>query len=81
VVLVREHKRLLRVFHQGTLIATLTKCPRSQEIVYHPQQFENLTPTPPLTRRDKPLGHQVDAPVVSVRPLSEYDQLFGVEVN
>jgi len=81
VVLVRERHRTLRVYHQGQLIATLTKQPRSQEIIYHPEQFAGVSPAPAIRRADQPLGHQVEAPSVTVRPLSEYDQLFGVEVH
>jgi transposase len=81
MVLVRERHRTLRVYHQGQLIATLTKQPRSQEIVYHPEQFAGVQPAPAIRRADQPLGHQVEAPRVAVRPLTEYDQLFGVEVH
>jgi hypothetical protein len=81
VVLVRERHRSLRVYHQGQLIATLCKQPRSQEIVYHPEQFAGVSPTPAIRRTDHPLGQQVEAPTVAGRPLSEYDQLFGVEVG
>lgn len=81
MVLVRERGRDLRVFHQGSLIATVQKHPRSQEIVIHPDQFRDVAPVPSLRQREKPLGHQVQAPIVAVRSLAEYDQLFGVEVS
>jgi hypothetical protein len=81
VVLVRERHRTLRVYQQGQLITTLAKQPRSQEIVFHPEQFAGVSPAPSIRRTDKPLGHQVEAPTVAVRSLSEYDQLFGVEVQ
>jgi hypothetical protein len=81
VVLVRERQRSLRVYHQGQLISTLAKTPRSQEIVFHPEQFAGVAPAPSIRRTDQPLGHQVEAPAVVVRSLSEYDQLFGVEVQ
>lgn len=81
VVLVREQHRALRIYHQGQRIATLHKQPRSQEIVFHPEQFAGVSPTPSLRQTNKPLGHQVEAPTVVVRPLTEYDQLFGVEVH
>jgi hypothetical protein len=80
VVLVRERQRELRIFHQGNLIATLQKQPRSQEIVIHPDQFRDVAPAPSLRQTTKPLGHQVEAPPVTVRDLAEYDQLFAVEV-
>jgi transposase len=80
VVLVRERQRELRIFHQGNLIATLQKQPRSQEIVIHPDQFRDVAPAPSLRQSTKPLGHQVEAPPVTVRDLAEYDQLFAVEV-
>ena len=81
VVLVRERARELRIFHQGTLIATLQKHPRSQEIVIHPEQFRDVAPAPSLRQSEKPLGHQVLSPPVTIRSLAEYDQLFGVEVS
>lgn len=81
VVLVRERQRALRIYHQGQLITTLTKRPRSHDIVQHPDQFKGVEPVAPLNRTDRPLGHQVAGPVVSVRNLAEYDQLFGVEVS
>lgn len=81
VVLVRERERELRIFHQGNLIATVQKHPRSQEIIIHPDQFRDVAPVPSLRQREKPLGHQVQAPLVAVRALAEYDQLFGVEVS
>jgi hypothetical protein len=81
VVLVRERQRELRIYHQGQLITTLTKRPRSHDIVQHPDQFKGVEPVAPLGRTDRPLGHQVTGPVVSVRNLAEYDQLFGVEVS
>jgi len=81
VVLVRERERELRIFHQGSLIATVQKHPRSQEIVIHPDQFRDVAPVPSLRHQEKPLGHQVQAPLVAVRALAEYDQLFGVEVS
>src|SRR6266699_129791 len=81
VVLVRERKLELRIYHQGQLITTLTKRPRSHDIVQHPDQFKGVEPVAPLNRTDRPLGHQVAGPVVSVRNLAEYDQLFGVEVS
>jgi transposase len=79
VVLVRERHRTLSMYHQGHLIATVHKQPRSQEIVFHPEQFAGVAPTPALRRMDKPLGHQIEVPTVVVRPLSDYDHLFGVE--
>jgi transposase len=79
VVLVREHELQLRIFAQGTLITTLCKQPRSQEIVSHPDQFKKVTPTGATGRKEKPLGHQIAAPEVATRPLEEYDQLFGLE--
>ncbi len=81
VVLVRERKRELRIFHQGLLIATVQKRARSQEMVIHPDQFRDVAPAPSLRHTEKPLGHQVKAPTVTIRALCEYDQLFEVEVS
>jgi C4-dicarboxylate-specific signal transduction histidine kinase len=78
-VLVRERARELRIFHQGQLVVTLQKRPRSQEIVLHPDQFQQVAPVASLRQAAKPLAHQVDAPLVATRELREYDQLFGLE--
>lgn len=80
LVLVRERARELRVFHQGQLVVTLQKRPRSQEIVLHPEQFHHVAPAASIRHQASPIGHQVEAPNVAVRSLTEYDQLFGVEV-
>lgn len=79
VVLVRERNRTLRVFSRSQLIATLTKRPQSQEIVYHPDQFRTVAPASAIRAMAKPLGHQIAPPEVERRDLAEYDQLFGVQ--
>ncbi len=81
VILVRERRRELRIFHHGQLIATVRKQPRSQEIVIHPDQFRDVGPTPSLRLSEKPIGHHMPAPPVAIRSLAEYDQMFAVEVN
>jgi hypothetical protein len=81
MVQVRERAHELRVVRQGQLIATLHKRPRSQEIVLHPEQFRHVAPASAHRQALKPIGHQVKAPSVAIRKLSEYDQLFGVEVS
>jgi transposase len=81
VVQVRERGRHLRVFAGGQCLATLTKRPRSQEIVSHPDQFRTVSPAAALRAAAKPLGHQIPPPHVARRPLSEYDQLFGLEAE
>jgi hypothetical protein len=81
VVLVRERHHELRVFSGGQRIATLTKRPQSQDIVYHPEQFRTVAPASAIRAAAKPLGHQVAPPEVARRPLSEYDRLFGLEVE
>jgi len=81
VVLVRERQNALRVFVGGQCIATLTKRPQSQEIVYHPDQFRTVAPASAIKAAAKPLGHQISPPEVARRPLSEYDQLFGLEAE
>ena len=79
MIQVREHHRELHIFHQGHQIATVKKHPRSQQIVAHPDQFQGVAATSPLRPEHHPVGYQVEAPVVAVRPLKEYDQLFGIE--
>lgn len=81
VVLVRERQLQLRVFAKGKLIVTLTKCPRSQEMVQHPDQFRKVSPSGSLHKAEQPLGHQVAPPTVEIRNLAEYDQLFSQEAS
>jgi transposase len=81
LVLVRERHRTLRVFSHGQLIATLTKRPQSQEIVYHPDQFRTVAPASAMRAAMKPLGHQIAPPEVARRDLAEYDHLFGVHAE
>jgi hypothetical protein len=81
LVFVRERSHELRVFSGGQLIATLSKRPQSQEIVYHPDQFRTVAPAAALKVANKPLGHQIAEPVVAQRPLAEYDQLFGLQAE
>jgi transposase len=80
VVLVRERNRELLVFSAGQLIATLHKQACSQQIVVHPDQFRGVAPASALKQAATPLGHQITPPQVEHRCLSEYDQLFAVEV-
>jgi hypothetical protein len=44
------------VFSKGSLIATLNKRPRSQEIVQHPDQFSKVSPTGSLRKTEQPDG-------------------------
>jgi transposase len=78
-VLVCKRRRELRILYQGQVVATHQVRPCSAEIVVHPQQFAGVPPTPSLGQRLRPLGHQISAPQVQVRSLSEYDHLFGLE--
>jgi hypothetical protein len=80
MVQVRKRHRELRIFYQGRLVATHQVRPRSAEIVLHPQQFAGVPPTPSLRQTVRPVGHQIPAPQVEIRPLAEYDHLFGLEV-
>ncbi len=79
MVQVRKRQRELRILYGGQLIATHQIRPRSQEIVLHPQQFVGVPPTLSLRQAARPVGHQVEAPPVVIRPLSDYDHLFGLE--
>ncbi len=81
LVQVRERQNILRVYFGGQRIATLTKRPQSQEIVYHPEQFRTVAPASAIKAAAKPLAHQVTPPEVARRPLSEYDRLFGLAVG
>ena len=80
IVQVRERQLQLRVFSKGNLIATLTKRPRSQDIVQHPDQFSKVSPTGSLRKTEQPLGHHITPPTVEIRNLAEYDHLFSQEV-
>lgn len=45
----------------------------------HPEQCAEVAPASAIRRTDQPVGYQIEAPNVAIRPLAEYDQLFGVE--
>jgi hypothetical protein len=80
MVQVRKRGRELRVFSGGQLIATHQIRPNSQDIVEHPEQWKGVLPAPSLRSTQRPLGHQVKSQTtVLTRPLTEYDQLFGLE--
>jgi transposase len=79
LVFVRERHHQLLVFSGGSRIATLTKRPQSQDIVYHPDQFRTVAPASAMKVAVKPLAHQVTPPEVAQRPLGEYDRLFGLQ--
>jgi len=80
MVQVRKRGGELRVFSQGKLIATHQIRPCSQEIVIHPEQFAGVPPAPSLRATLRPVGHQIERnTTVLVRPLAEYDHLFGLE--
>jgi hypothetical protein len=66
------------VWHQGQRVLTVTKRTRSGTCVPHPDQFRTVLPAAAARRASAPLGHQIAAPVVAQRPLSEYDRLCGV---
>ncbi len=80
-VLIRERHRLLTFWSAGVQVLSLTKRPRSQEIVTHPEQFRDILSAAAHKRVAQPLAHQVSAPPVASRPLGEYDRLCGVEVG
>ena len=79
VVLVREQHHQLLVFSSHQLIATIVKRPRSQEIVLHPDQFRTVASASAARQAAQPIGHQISAPDVARRPLTEYDRIFGLE--
>jgi len=77
-VLVRQWHRQLTFWAAGVQVLSLSKRPRSQEIVTHPEQFRDVLSVAASKRVAQPLGHQVSAPLVASRPLGEYDRLCGV---
>ena len=66
------------VWQQGKLVLVVTRRTRSGTCVPHPDQFRTVLPAAAARRASVPLGHQIVAPAVAQRPLSEYDQLCGV---
>jgi transposase len=80
VVQVRERHGMLSVWAHGQLLIELAKRAGSGQMVEHPDQFRQV-PTAAARRASVvPLGHLRPAPQVMTRQLSEYDQLYGVEV-
>src|SRR5260221_7050835 len=65
----------MSVWQQATLVLART---RSGTCVPHPDQFRTVLPAAAARRASVPLGHQIVAPAVAQRPLSEYDRLCGV---
>jgi len=80
-VLVREQQRQLTFWTAGKEVLSLSKRPRSQEIVTHPEQFRDVLSASASKRVAQPLAHQVTVPTVASRPLGEYDRLCGVGVS
>jgi hypothetical protein len=79
VVQVRERQLHVRVCAKGSLIAPLTKRPRSQESVQHPDHWSTVSPTGSVRKTEHPLGHHVTPPTVEIRNGAEEDQLFSQE--
>jgi transposase len=77
-VQVSDWQGQVRVWQQGALLLAITKRTRSGTCVPHPEQFRSVVPAAAARRASVPLGHQISAPAVPQRPLSEYDQLCGV---
>src|SRR5712691_3148941 len=80
LVQVRERHGVLSIWSAGQLVVEHAKRPTSQTTVTHPTQFHQVAPAASLHARLVPLGHLRPAPQVSTRNLSEYDQLYRVEV-
>ena len=80
VVQVGDRRGQLIIWCEGQTVLQVAKRARSRELVPHPDQFRTIPPAAATRRATLPLAHQVVTPVVAQRPLSEYDQLCGVEV-
>ncbi len=78
-VQVSEWQGQVSVWQQGQRVLAVTRRTRSGTCVPHPDQFRTVVPAAAARRASMPLGHQIAAPVVAQRPLSEYDQLCGVQ--
>jgi len=74
-VQVSDWQGQVSVWQQATLVLART---RSGTCVPHPDQFRTVLPAAAARRASVPLGHQIVAPAVAQRPLSEYDRLCGV---
>ena len=68
----------LRVWSQGQVVFTVALRSQSGQVVPHPDQFRTVLPAAAARREHVPVGHQVPAPVVTQRPLAEYDWLCGL---
>lgn len=77
-VQVVERHGQLTIWHQGQRVLCVAKRTRSGSLVPHPDQFTSLPTAAARRRVHTPLGHQIAAPSVAQRPLSEYDRLCGV---
>jgi transposase len=78
-VQVSEWQGQVSVWQQGQRVLAVTRRTRSGTCVPHPDQFRSVVPAAAARRASVPLGHQIAAPVVAQRPLSEYDRLCGVQ--
>jgi hypothetical protein len=68
----------LTVWQQGQVVLRVSHRTRRGRCVPHPDQFRSVLPAAAARQVSVPLGHQVAAPVVAQRSLSEYDRLCGV---
>lgn len=68
----------LTVWQHGQIVLRVSKRLHSGTCVPHPDQFRDVLPAAAARRVSVPVGHQIPAPAVAQRPLSEYDQLCGV---
>jgi transposase len=80
-VQVSDWQGLLTVWQHGQIVLRVSKRARSGTCVPHPDQFRAVLPAAAARRARVPLGHQIAAPTVTQRPLSEYDRLCGVRVD
>jgi len=69
---------VISVFYRGQMIAQHTVRAASGTLVPHPDQFKNVAPAHSFRRLPEPVGHQIEPPLVARRPLTEYDQLCGL---
>jgi transposase len=77
-VQVSVHHGSLSVWHQGQVVHTVASRSQSGRVVSHPEQFRTVLPAAAARREAIPLGHQIPSPLVTQRPLAEYDELCGV---
>ena len=78
-VQIRDYQGQVAIWFAGQVVVQVIKRASSHDIVPHPDQFRTVPTVSAARRGQQPMGHQITAPTVVCRPLTDYDQLCGVE--